>query len=97
MTALAPLVRQGTPSLVIGAVLALVYLALLRWNVRLYLGTRGVWQPVAVHVARLGAVGAVFWSLALRGPVPLLAALAGFVVVRGLAVRAAGVAAGGRG
>lgn len=73
----------------IGAAFGLAYFAALRVNARLYLAGTGLGPPFALHVARLAAAALLFWVSARQGAAPLLAALAGFLVARLIAVRPA--------
>jgi hypothetical protein len=62
----------------IGAVTAAVNTALLARNARLYTRPDGATPAVALHLVRASALVVAFVTLALAGPRPLLAAVAGF-------------------
>jgi F1F0 ATPase subunit 2 len=72
---------------VIGAVLGAIHLTALRWTVSAYVtgGLRA--RIVALHAVRLLLVGFVFFLLARWGRTLVLAALAGFTLVRLLVAR----------
>ena len=70
----------------LGLLGGLAYFAALKASLRLV--GRG-WLAVAV-VARLLAATGLFWLAARFGPLPLMAALAGFVAARGLMLRLLG-------
>jgi NhaP-type Na+/H+ or K+/H+ antiporter len=72
-----------------GFAFGLVYFAALKRTVALYGAGRGWLGPTALTLGRL-AVAVVLLVLAARlGAVPLLAAFAGFLAARALALRAA--------
>jgi F1F0 ATPase subunit 2 len=71
----------------LGALTALIYVSALGWNVRLYLDDRARWSAVLVHLARMVVVAAAFTLCALQGALALLSSLAGFQIVRTVAVR----------
>lgn len=79
----------------IGMVVGLAYFAALRINVRLYLGSGArsrsalfpALLPALLHAGRLLAVGAVFLVIAGQGAGALLAAFAGFICARAIALR----------
>jgi len=73
--------------LVIGALLGLGYFGLLRWNVQLYIRNSGTPRSLSVHAVRMGGAAAAFAAIARTGAPSLLAAVAGFQLVRVLAVR----------
>ncbi len=65
----------------LGALAAHAFLRALRWNAFLY-GRGSTWAAVFVHGLRLLALAAVLVALARAGAGTLLAALAGFQIVR---------------
>ena len=65
-----------------GAALAIVYLAALALNVRLYMAAVPAWRSVGLHVMRLGATLLAFTLLARVGAAALVGALAGFSIAR---------------
>jgi len=69
----------------LGAALGWIHFGLLHWNTRLYLAGRRL-APV-LQLLRVVAAAAVFVPLARIGPWPLLSAMAGFLVGRGLVIR----------
>lgn len=73
---------------VMGFALGAAWCVSLRTNTDLYL-SGALWRPVGLHVLRLAAVGIAFALVAREGPLPLLAALAGFLGARTLTVRGA--------
>ncbi len=70
----------------VGALTAAVYISALSWNVRLYVSQRARWYVVLVHLARLLVVGASFTICAHQGAPALLSSLAGFQVIRTVAI-----------
>jgi F1F0 ATPase subunit 2 len=83
----------GSPGIVIGLsllaglMLGSAYFALLYHCVRLQASAAPVWPVAALNVLRIGGAVAAFWALAQLGAWPLLAALAGFLIVRFVAQR----------
>lgn len=71
----------------IGFFLGVAHFAALRWTVARYLA--GARSAIGWYVARIVVTGGVLFALAVTGGPLLLAALAGFVVARFLAVRRA--------
>jgi hypothetical protein len=69
-----------------GFMLGLASFASLKTNATLYL-SGGLWRPVALHLARLAALGAVLTLFATQGAGALLAGAAGLLVARHLVVR----------
>lgn len=65
-----------------GFVLALLHLAALAVNVRLYLTPGTAWRPIAVHVLRLAVVASSFAIAASFGAPTLIACLVGFSLGR---------------
>ena len=71
----------------IGACAGYLHLMLLSWNVRALLGqTHGAFA-IVVPLARGAITIAVFLVAALQGALPLVAALAGFLIARAVIVR----------
>ena len=75
------LARAAAPFVLLGGVLGAIHFATLRHNVRAYLGGAGI-RAVALHLARIALVGTAFALIAGAGALPLLAALAGFLLAR---------------
>jgi len=73
--------------LLAGGALGGAYFALLFRAVGLHAARAPAGRVVPLHLARLAAVGAVFWAVAQHGALPLLLALAGFVAARLLVQR----------
>ncbi len=65
----------------------LAFFRALRLNVRLYATAGTDARAVGLHVLRLGALAALLWGAATQGAGPLLAAAAGFLAARLLALR----------
>ncbi|MGE5148305.1 MAG: ATP synthase subunit I [Candidatus Eiseniibacteriota bacterium] len=65
----------------LGLGLGAVYFGGLYWNVRLFISGGGLW-PVALIGLRFALAGVVFWLAARHGAPALLAAFAGFLVMR---------------
>jgi F1F0 ATPase subunit 2 len=84
------LARAALPFVLLGGVLGAVHFATLRLNVRAYLGGAAAWG-IGLHLGRVALAGAAFALIARAGALPLLAALAGFVLARLYALRAARV------
>lgn len=74
-------------SAAVGFVVALIYFAALRVNVRLYLARTTRWRPAILHIARLMGAATFFGLLSIVGPDALVAGLVGFLVARFMAVR----------
>ncbi len=73
-----------------GLVFGLLYFLALRRTAILFASGRGWFAPVALTLGRIGAA-ALFLALAARlGATVLLAAFAGFLLARAVALRAAG-------
>jgi F1F0 ATPase subunit 2 len=72
-----------------GLALGAASFASLKLNTDLYLGGR-LWRPIALHILRLAIVTAALAFAALQGAGPLLAAAAGLVIARPIAVRLIG-------
>jgi hypothetical protein len=75
-----------------GLILGGASLAVLRWNVALYLNG-APWRPIAAHLARLAVIAGVMIWAARQGAGPLLCLAAGLVLARPIAVRMLGRAA----
>jgi F1F0 ATPase subunit 2 len=75
------------PFVLLGAVLGALHFATLRYNVGAYLGGAGA-RAIALHLGRIVLVGTAFALIARAGAVPLLAALAGFMLARLYVLRA---------
>ena len=68
--------------LLAGAALGGVYFYLLLRTVRLYTAEAKAALVVPLYLLRLAAAGAAFWFIAQQGALPLLLALAGFLLAR---------------
>lgn len=76
------------PWLALGALLALLHLRALHWNVRLLTRPGRLVPKLALVVLRLAVLGAILLAVArLAGAVPLLLTAGAFLLVRTLAVR----------
>lgn len=79
---IAQVARVALPAAVLGAAFAVLYFAGLRANAALYLRDgRRAWA-VGLHAVRVVAAAAFFVAIARLGAAALLAAFAGFLVVR---------------
>ena len=78
---------EVTLAAVMGIAMGAAWCTSLRANTDLYLTGDSVWRPIGLHVLRLAAVGIAFALVAHEGALPLLAALAGFLAARTLAMR----------
>jgi len=74
----------------LGALLGGLSFAALRANVGLYLAGGAVWQPIGLHLLRLALALGGFVAIAPAGALPLLSALAGFLIARTIAIRLGG-------
>jgi F1F0 ATPase subunit 2 len=83
----AELLRDGTPFVLLGALLGAGYFAALKLNVERYLFGGSPGSAVALHLGRLLLAGVGFVLIAQAGAVPLLSALVGFLLARSLALR----------
>ena len=72
-----------------GILLGLAYFACLRRTILLFAAGRGWARPAALTLARIGIAVLVLVIAARAGAVPLLAAFAGFLVARAIALRPA--------
>jgi F1F0 ATPase subunit 2 len=66
----------------IGAVTGALYFLILYRTVRLYSGGAAVARVLPLYLLRAAGAIAVFWMVAREGAIPLLLALAGFLVAR---------------
>ena len=78
---------------VIGFVLGAAWFGTLRINTTLYLAGGALWQPVLLQLLRLATIGAAFFAFARQDALALLAALAGFLAARAVALHRHGVRA----
>lgn len=74
---------------VLGLALGWAYFALLRWNTALYLRGRHRGLALALQLLRFAVLALVLWQLARVSAWALLAAFAGFLIARVLALRGA--------
>jgi F1F0 ATPase subunit 2 len=81
------LLGEGTPFVLLGALLGAGYFAALRLNVERYLSGRSLGPAVALHLCRLLLAGVGFVLIVQAGAVPLLGALLGFLLARSLTLR----------
>lgn len=91
-----PIYLRLIPYILLGGLLAFVYLYALAVNVRLYMHAGSVWSAALLHLARLLAVAAVFTLCARRGAFSLLSSLAGFELTRRFAINQQRIALGGK-
>ena len=68
--------------LAIGGALGAAYFMLLRYTLRLHAAGAGGGLLVSLYAGRIGAAAAAFWAIAQAGGLPLLLALADFLVAR---------------
>jgi len=71
---------------VLGALVGIAFFSALDWNVLLYVAGGADWKAPLVHVTRLLMAAAIFTLAARQGALPLLSTLAGFQVIRIVAV-----------
>ena len=71
-----------------GLVFGLTYFAVMKRTVALFVRSDGWVQPLALTLARIGAVVVFLFLAAKLGAAPLLAAFIGFLIARTLALRA---------
>jgi len=84
------LVAEAVLCAALGLAAGLLFFRALRANVSLYLERGAGWQPLALHLARLLLMGGLMTAIALEaGASGLLAALAGVIGARAIALRAA--------
>jgi len=67
---------------VAGIIVGILYFALLYRSVRLYASSAGLARVAPLHLLRGALAVSFFWIVAQQGAVPLLAALAGFLIAR---------------
>jgi F1F0 ATPase subunit 2 len=77
---------QAAMFAVLGVAVGVLHFRGLRETTRLYLGGGPKARPIALHALRVIVTAAVFVGIAQRGAVALLAAFAGFVAARVIAV-----------
>lgn len=65
-----------------GAALGAVYFGLLLWTVRLHAAQATAARVIPLYLARLAMAICAFWIIAQHGALPLLLALAGFLISR---------------
>jgi hypothetical protein len=70
----------------VGALLGIAFFSVLDWNVLLYVERGAAWKAPLVHVTRLLVTAAIFTFTARQGALPLLSTLAGFQMIRIVAV-----------
>ena len=70
----------------LGALLALAYFYALRWNVRLYVTRGAAWSILSIHLMRLLSLAAALTLFAREGALPLLSCVAGFLMMRTVAI-----------
>jgi hypothetical protein len=71
----------------VGALAAVVYFGLLRWNTTLYLGGNRAAVGAALHIVRLAALAALLVLTATCGALPLLLTALGLLIARPLVMR----------
>jgi hypothetical protein len=71
-----------------GLIFGLLYFAILKRSVTLFVGGKGSFGPLALTLGRIGAAVAFLFVAAKFGAAPLLAAFIGFLTARALALRA---------
>jgi N-ATPase, AtpR subunit len=86
---LMPMLAVPGAALAVGVGLGLAYFAALRWTVSLYAAGSGWRVPTMLTLGRIGAGAAILGLAARFGALPLLAAFLGFLIARGIALRAA--------
>jgi len=77
---------QITAFATLGALLGFVYLAALGLNVRLYLEAGAGWLALLVHTTRLLATCVALALCARQGALALLSSVAGFQIVKTIAI-----------
>jgi F1F0 ATPase subunit 2 len=77
---------QAAIGLLVGMLAGLVHFTMLRWNVRL-LTTGSSGKAIALQLARLGALAAIFFVLARTGPWALLCGAGGLLLARHAVIR----------
>jgi F1F0 ATPase subunit 2 len=86
MTPYPALAGQMAIGLLVGMLAGLIHFTMLRWNVRL-LTAGATGKAIALQLARLGALGAIFFLLARMAPWPLLGGAAGLLLARHAVLR----------
>ena len=76
--------------MILGVLVGVIYFALLRINAALYVRREQRLAALVLHAARMGAIGLLFYGLAMWGAAPLVATFAGFVAVRMVVVHRVG-------
>lgn len=74
----------------IGALLGGAHFAGLRWNARRFLAGGMPWRALLLQLARMGITATALLACARIGALPLLAALAGLLLARRIALRKVG-------
>jgi F1F0 ATPase subunit 2 len=87
-TALAPVLGKMAVAVPAGLALGVAYFAALRRTTDLYAAGRGWTIPASLTLGRLVAAAGFFALAANFGAMPLLAVFSGFLIARGLALRA---------
>jgi F1F0 ATPase subunit 2 len=77
---------QAVIGLFVGMLAGLVHFTMLRWNVQL-LTTGSPSKAIALQLARLGAMAAIFFVLARTGPWALLCGAGGLLLARHAVLR----------
>ncbi|MGA7780154.1 MAG: ATP synthase subunit I [Paraburkholderia sp.] len=77
---------QAAIGLFVGILAGLVHFTTLRWNVRL-LSTGSSAKAIALQIARLGAIAAIFFVLARTGAWALLGGAGGVLFARHAVIR----------
>jgi F1-F0 ATPase (N-ATPase) AtpR subunit len=68
----------------LGGIAGAISFLLLWVNVRLYSAAGSAWKAIALHAARVGTLAVVLVAISRAGAIPLLAALAGILIVRSI-------------
>ncbi len=71
-----------------GLLFGLLYFAVLKRSVTLFVGTKGWGGPLTLTLGRIAAVAGFLFVAAKFGAEPLLAAFVGFLMARALSLRA---------
>jgi F1F0 ATPase subunit 2 len=85
-------VLRTAPYAALGGFIGAIYFAALAWNVRLYTGHGSGWVALLLHLSRLAVAIAAFTLCARQGAAPVLASLAGFLLIRTISVNNYGLA-----
>lgn len=83
---LAAQAAQAAIGFVVGMLAGLAHFTMLRWNV-LLLTTGSPARAIALQLARLGALAAIFFMLARMGPWALLCGAGGLLLARHAVIR----------